>query len=184
MLVDLAAHNGTYVCPLRVSIMLEMAKNRYGLPETELDLIRDRDRACVYCHKTMIHPRSDGPRTDWATIEHLNHLPPWDNPETDAICCWSCNSSRGNRLTVLKRRHFSTGLKTWMVVAVSGRWRPPVDSVICSPNSWLLEANVLLTCPQCSPLVSGCWGRAGRIRTIRTTPGRWRSPRYVNPAWQ
>ena len=78
--------------------MLAMAKNRYALPEKDLDNIRARDRACVYCHKTMIPSGSDGPRTDWATIEHLNHLPPWDNPETVAICCWSCNSSRGNRL--------------------------------------------------------------------------------------
>lgn len=75
-----------------------MGKNRYGLPEKELDRIRARDRACVYCHKTMIPPGAGGPRTDWATIEHLNHLPPWDNPDTVAICCSSCNSSRGNRL--------------------------------------------------------------------------------------
>ena len=80
----------------RASIMQGMAKNRYGLPEEDLDHIRDRDRACVYCHKTMIPAGSDGPRTDWATIEHLNHEPPWDNPRTVAICCWSCNSSRGN----------------------------------------------------------------------------------------
>jgi hypothetical protein len=74
-----------------------MARNRYGLPEKELDRIRRRDLACVYCHKTMIPAGSDGPRADWATIEHLNHLPPWDDPETVAICCWSCNSSRGNK---------------------------------------------------------------------------------------
>ena len=36
-------------------------------------------------------------RTDWFTIEHLNYLPPWNNPETVTICCWSCNSSRGNK---------------------------------------------------------------------------------------
>jgi len=78
--------------------MLAMATNRYGLPEQDLDDIRARDRVCVYCRKIMIPPGSEGPRTDWATIEHLNHLPPWDNPRTVAICCWSCNSSRGNRL--------------------------------------------------------------------------------------
>ncbi len=78
--------------------MLVMATNRYGLPEKDLDYIRARDGACVYCHKTMIPSGSDGSQTDWATIEHLNHLPPWDNPETVAICCWSCNASRGNRL--------------------------------------------------------------------------------------
>jgi hypothetical protein len=75
-----------------------MAGNRYALPEKDVARIRERDRTCVYCHKRMVPSGSDGPRSDWATIEHLNHLPPWDNPETAAICCWSCNSSRGNRL--------------------------------------------------------------------------------------
>lgn len=75
-----------------------MANNAYGLPEDELDRIRSRDLTCVYCHKTMLITGSDGSRTDWATIEHLNHLPPWDDPETVVICCWSCNSSRGVRL--------------------------------------------------------------------------------------
>jgi hypothetical protein len=79
-------------------MILSMATNRYGLSEAELDLIRQRDQLCVYCHKTMISSGSDSRRTNWATIEHLNHEPPWDNPETVAICCHSCNSSRGNRL--------------------------------------------------------------------------------------
>lgn len=78
--------------------MSAVGKNRYGLPEGDLDYIRDRERACVYCHKTMIPSGSDGPRSDWATIEYLNHLPPWNNPRTVAIYCWSCNSSRGNQL--------------------------------------------------------------------------------------
>lgn len=80
------------------SIMRSMGKNRYGLPEDDLSSIRERDRVCVYCHKPMIPVGSDGPQSDWATIEHLNHKPPWNNPNTVAICCWSCNSSRGNQL--------------------------------------------------------------------------------------
>jgi hypothetical protein len=72
-------------------------KNRYGLPENELKKIRQRDRNCVYCHKRMVNPRESKKRSDWATIEHLNHLPPWDNISTIAICCGSCNSSRGNK---------------------------------------------------------------------------------------
>jgi hypothetical protein len=72
-------------------------KNIYGLPEDKLNEIRARDRNCVYCHKTMIKPIDDNYRKDWATIEHLNHLPPWDNPDTVAICCGSCNSSRSNK---------------------------------------------------------------------------------------
>ena len=71
--------------------------NEYGIPEEELKKIRERDTVCVYCHKIMLSTGSDGWRGDWATIEHLNILPPWSNPSTVAICCWSCNSSRGNK---------------------------------------------------------------------------------------
>ena len=69
--------------------------NKYGIPEKDLGEIRARDERCVYCGKVMTNPRNGGWRGDWATIEHLNYLPPWDNPETVAICCGSCNFSRG-----------------------------------------------------------------------------------------
>ncbi len=71
--------------------------NKYGLVEDELNKIRERDRSCVYCHKKMNKPSDCVCQQDWATIEHLNHLPPWDNISTVAICCGSCNSSRGKR---------------------------------------------------------------------------------------
>ena len=69
----------------------------YGLDDTALNAVRLRDRTCVYCHKQMRPSGSPGPRTDWATIEHLNHLPPWDKHETVAICCMSCNTSRRDK---------------------------------------------------------------------------------------
>ncbi len=72
-------------------------KNKYGLPEEEMGRIRMRDKTCVYCHKAMKKPSAGGLRKDWATIEHLNHLPPWNNPKAVAICCGSCNSSRGKK---------------------------------------------------------------------------------------
>ncbi len=31
-------------------------KNKYGLPEEELENIRKRDNFCVYCHKKMFSP--------------------------------------------------------------------------------------------------------------------------------
>jgi hypothetical protein len=70
--------------------------NIYGIPDEALDRIRERDRACVYCHTIMRPYGSDGPSSHWATIEHLNHLPPWDDPTTIAICCAGCNSRRSN----------------------------------------------------------------------------------------
>lgn len=68
--------------------------NKYRLPELELQRIRLRDRKCVYCHRKLNNPKTSQDRRTWATIEHLNHLPPWNNPLTVAICCGSCNSSR------------------------------------------------------------------------------------------
>ncbi|HEY4474277.1 MAG TPA: hypothetical protein VI957_03905 [Candidatus Paceibacterota bacterium] len=68
--------------------------NKYGIPEKDERDIRARDGKCVYCRKEMVAPRDSARRKDWATIEHLNRLPPWDNPHTVAICCGSCNSSR------------------------------------------------------------------------------------------
>jgi hypothetical protein len=75
-----------------------MASNAYGLPDAELETIRARDQACVYCHTVMTPYGSESPSTGWATIEHMNHLPPWDDPTTVAICCSACNSSRGAKL--------------------------------------------------------------------------------------
>ena len=72
-------------------------RNRYGLPEDAVAQVRERDRECVYCRKEMVPPSATTWRGDWATIEHLNHLPPWNNPQTIAICCGSCNSSRGSK---------------------------------------------------------------------------------------
>jgi len=69
--------------------------NQYGLNEGELDKVRERDKTCVYCHKDMLFPYDRNKPTNSATIEHLNHLPPWNNIKTVAMCCGSCNSSRG-----------------------------------------------------------------------------------------
>ena len=75
-------------------------KNQYGLGEGELEEVYNRYDTCVYCHKKMIKPYRKGNHKDSATIEHLNHLPPWDNIETVAFCCGSCNSSRSNKRIV------------------------------------------------------------------------------------
>lgn len=44
----------------------------------------------------MISPKSAGPRTDWATIDHLDHKPPFNyrpgqTKDDFAIACWRCN---------------------------------------------------------------------------------------------
>lgn len=74
--------------------------NRFGIPDMELNKVRLRDSKCVYCHITMIKPKTGTNRGLWATIEHLNFDGPfyWNenlNIDDVVICCSRCNSSRG-----------------------------------------------------------------------------------------
>ena len=71
--------------------------NNYGIPAQDERAIRSRHTHCVYCRKAMTSSADGGPHCDRATIEHLNRLPPWTDPSTVVMCCWSCNSSRGNK---------------------------------------------------------------------------------------
>jgi hypothetical protein len=75
--------------------------NRFGIPKEIESAIRARDVQCVYCRKAMVAPTSTRIRTNWATIEHLDHLPPFryrDGQTADdfAIACQPCNSGRAD----------------------------------------------------------------------------------------
>ena len=75
--------------------------NKFGIPSDVEAAIRERDRVCVYCLREMqTYVGVRGTRPDMATIEHLSHEPPfyWKDglkAEGIAICCGSCNASRG-----------------------------------------------------------------------------------------
>jgi hypothetical protein len=75
--------------------------NAFGIPEEVEQEVRNRDKNCVYCHKIMAPCVGDN-RCDWATIEHFREEGPfyWEKglkQEDLAICCGSCNSSRGRK---------------------------------------------------------------------------------------
>ena len=76
--------------------------NRFGIPKEIESAIRARDVAWVYCQKAMVPPTASALRADWATIEHLDHLPPFpyrvgQTADDFAIACQPCNSSRGSQ---------------------------------------------------------------------------------------
>jgi hypothetical protein len=78
--------------------------NVFGIPPDIEYKLRARDQRCVYCRKAMkAHLRTRGTPADKATIEHLNHYPSFyrgkerSSPDSIAICCGACNSSRGNK---------------------------------------------------------------------------------------
>ena len=90
------------VCRAEVALMA----NSFGIPPDIEHRLQVRDRLCVYCRTPMkAYPRTRGTRGDKATIEHLNHRPPfhWEDGlkrgglEVLAVCCGRCNSSRGNK---------------------------------------------------------------------------------------
>lgn len=75
-------------------------KNKFNIPEKELNKIQERDRQCVYCHKKLLYPYSKNNPKNSATIEHLNFNGPfyWNEGlelKDIVMCCGSCNSSRG-----------------------------------------------------------------------------------------
>ncbi len=77
-----------------------MAKKNFGIPDDVLSEIMERDKKCIYCDKKMINPYNVENRRDSVTIEHLSPHPPFHCSEgmdvnNIAMCCGSCNSSRG-----------------------------------------------------------------------------------------
>ena len=73
--------------------------NQFGIPNKDEEEIRMRNRVCVYCGKAFNKKGTYGKR---ATIEHLSCDPPFywkDGLKKSglAICCGSCNSSRGKK---------------------------------------------------------------------------------------
>ncbi len=81
-------------------------KNDYGFPGKILDEISNsQGQKCAYCRELMSDHLAEKSRREWATIEHLNYLRPfnWNEvgfdrdkiKENVVFCCWSCNSSRG-----------------------------------------------------------------------------------------
>jgi hypothetical protein len=87
--------------------------NKFGIPAEIESAIRARDVECVYCQKAMVPPTSTPNRANWATIEHLDHLPPFrfregQTADDFAIACGSCNSNRRDKplwVFIAKRGH-------------------------------------------------------------------------------
>ena len=69
--------------------------NNYNILDWLETKVRDRDKNCVYCGVIMkTSARTKGTPGDKSTFEHIdNDGPP--SEENIAMCCASCNSSKG-----------------------------------------------------------------------------------------
>lgn len=70
--------------------------NRWRIPAALEQQVRTRDLDCVYCRTAFtVPPASFGAAPSW---EHIVNDAEIITPENIALCCRSCNSSKGAKL--------------------------------------------------------------------------------------
>lgn len=69
--------------------------NRWGIPKEIELIVLDRDQNCIYCGITFID--SDVNRKTRRTWEHIINDIRINGSENIALCCGSCNASKGNK---------------------------------------------------------------------------------------
>jgi hypothetical protein len=70
--------------------------NRWGIPKDVVQKVRERDTACVYCGIEFIE--SDQSRKTKPSWEHIANDIRINGMENIALCCMSCNASKGSKL--------------------------------------------------------------------------------------
>jgi len=69
--------------------------NRWGIPKDVEELVKKRDLRCVYCGKDFTDSSvSFKTRPTW---EHIINDIRINGPDNIAICCGSCNASKGTK---------------------------------------------------------------------------------------
>ena len=70
--------------------------NRWGIPISVEKLVKERDINCVYCGISFIN--SVVTHKSRPTWEHIINDIRINGPDNIALCCGSCNASKGSKL--------------------------------------------------------------------------------------
>lgn len=70
--------------------------NRWGIPKEVEEHVKARDLCCVYCGTPFNHASPS--RRTRPTWEHIINDVRINGPENIALCCGSCNASKGSKL--------------------------------------------------------------------------------------
>ena len=70
--------------------------NRWGIPKEVEEVVIKRDQHCVYCD--ILFTESDHSRKTKRTWEHIINDIHINGPDNIALCCGSCNASKGNKI--------------------------------------------------------------------------------------
>lgn len=67
--------------------------NRWGIPAAVEKIVRERDTACVYCGISFLIVNNS--RKNMPSWEHIINDIQLNNSDNIALCCISCNASKG-----------------------------------------------------------------------------------------
>ena len=105
--------------------------NRWNIPDWLEKAVLERDKACVYCGTIFSdEPQSPGERRSW---EHITNNANIITLENIALCCRSCNSSKGAKL-----------LGAWLDSCYSKRNRISKETVAQVVKEALLNPQALI----------------------------------------
>jgi 5-methylcytosine-specific restriction endonuclease McrA len=72
--------------------------NRWGIPKNVEELVKERDLSCVYCGTSFtISIVTHKTRPTW---EHIINDVRINGPDNIALCCGSCNGSKGTKALI------------------------------------------------------------------------------------
>ena len=70
--------------------------NRWGIPKNVEDFVKERDLSCVYCGISFLNTiPTHKTRPTW---EHIINDIRINGIENIALCCGSCNASKGSKI--------------------------------------------------------------------------------------
>ena len=70
--------------------------NRWNIPPELEALVSARDQTCIYCQR--LFAGNEGPRGQRRSWEHIINDESLVNQQNIALCCISCNASKGAKL--------------------------------------------------------------------------------------
>lgn len=70
--------------------------NRWGIPKNTEDIVKERDLKCVYCG--IVFSTENISRKDKPSWEHIINDIRINSTDNIALCCMSCNASKGSKL--------------------------------------------------------------------------------------
>lgn len=71
--------------------------NNWGIPDELEKLVRSRDSKCIYCGKIFAEAEKRGDFPSW---EHIINDARIISEDNIALCCISCNSSKGAKALI------------------------------------------------------------------------------------